>query len=160
MNSQISLARRLSFLSINPSEAQNHDENASSRLSASRSSFNVSEPKSEVLASIAECPGCVDGAGKIWARYDAYVTCPCYSCGSKLFRRPIDGINQYDNYYPCLKFFNKERTISGCEIRRNQAATRITRTRAGSNEKKSRFCMSAPGHDISPSTRNSKASLL
>jgi hypothetical protein len=89
-----------------------------------------------VLASIAECPGCVDGAGKILARYDAYVTCPCYSCGSKLFRRPIDGINQYDNYYPCLKFFNKERTISGCEIRRNQAATRITRTRAGSNEEK------------------------
>jgi SAM-dependent methyltransferase len=91
----------------------------------------IAEPRlNHTATSQHRCPACLGTNSKNWGEDRSTLIYQCQDCSSLFVARPIVAINDYEDYYPYLQFFDQERANSELKIRRRQSQTKISGIRS------------------------------
>jgi SAM-dependent methyltransferase len=72
-----------------------------------------------------ECPFCKTSAASDWGVVSGHLIYECSECGVVFFRRPIAKSADYDDYYPYLRHFDRDRFEWELSIRRPKYRTQL-----------------------------------
>ena len=73
----------------------------------------------------ASCPACDTGFGRQWGADGGTPIYECTACLTIYFARPITNKNNYNEYYPYLKFFTQNRVEEEIQIREFQSKAKL-----------------------------------